>query len=118
MILKNKKGKLNMGLLNTVVLSIILITVLFQVYAEVIPEAQTGGDDLGDAARCADVGCHYNATGVSGDECQLNSTDISTCTASTQSIPLAGLFGSTGIVFTIIIAALLILVVKSSMGSK
>ena len=117
MILKNKKGKLNMGLLNTVVLSIILITVLFQVYAEVIPEAQTGGDDLGDAARCADVGCFYNTSTPSCAN-QTNQTGAGLCTASTQSIPLAGLFGSTGIVFTIIIAALLILVVKSSMGSK
>ena len=80
----HKKGKLNTGVLNTAILAIILLVVLFQIYAELVPEAQTAGDTL-------------NATGV----------------------PLGSLFVSTGVVFVIIMAALLILVVKSFMpGTK
>jgi len=80
----HKKGKLNTGILNTAILAIILLVVLFQIYAELVPEAQTAGDAL-------------NATGV----------------------PLGSLFVSTGVVFVIIMAALLILVVKSFMpGTK
>ena len=80
----NRKGKLNTGVLNTAILAIILLVVLFQIYAELVPEAQTAGDTL-------------NATGV----------------------PLGGLFTSEGVVFVIIMAALLILVVKAFMpGTK
>jgi len=80
----HKKGKLNTGVLNTAILAIILLVVLFQIYAELIPEAQTAGDAL-------------NATGA----------------------PLGSLFVASGVVFVIIMAALLILVVKSFMpGTK
>jgi len=80
----NRKGKLNTGVLNTAILAIILLVVLFQIYAELVPEAQTAGDTL-------------NETGV----------------------PLGSLFTSQGVVFVIIMAALLILVVKAFMpGTK
>ena len=80
----NRKGKLNTGILNTAILAIILLVVLFQIYAELVPEAQTAGDAL-------------NETGV----------------------PLGSLFTSEGVVFVIIMAALLILVVKAFMpGTK
>ena len=80
----NRKGKLNTGVLNTAILAIILLVVLFQIYAELVPEAQTAGNTL-------------NETGV----------------------PLGSLFTSQGVVFVIIMAALLILVVKAFMpGTK
>ena len=79
----HKKGKLGTSVLNTAILAIILLVVLFQIYAELVPEAQSAGDTL-------------NATGV----------------------PLGNLFVSTGVVFVIIMAALLILVVKAFMPSK
>lgn len=77
-----KKGKLSTSVLNTAILAIVLITVLFQLYATLVPEAQTAGDDL-------------NASGV----------------------PLGTFFASTGVVFIIIMAALIILVVKAFMPS-
>lgn len=77
-LMKSKKGALNTGILNTSILAIVLLVVLFQLYANLLPEAQTAGDTL-------------NASGV----------------------PLGNLFVGTGVVFIIIMAALLILVVKA-----
>lgn len=77
-----KKGGLKPGVLNTAILAIILVTILFELYAELVPVAQTAGDTL-------------NASGV----------------------PLGTLFISTGIVFLIIMAALIILIVKAFIPS-
>jgi len=79
-----KKGKLNTGMLNTAILGLVLVTVLFQLYSQLVPTAQTAGDTL-------------NASGV----------------------PLGNLFTSSGVVFVIIMASLIILVVKAFMpGGK
>jgi len=77
-LMKSKKGALNTGILNTSILAIVLLVVLFQLYANLLPEAQDAGNTL-------------NASGV----------------------PLGNLFVGTGVVFIIIMAALLILVVKA-----
>ena len=83
-ILKDRKGALNSGMLNTAILAIILLVVLFELYAELVPEAQDAGDTL-----CS------------------------------SGVPLGGLFEGTGVVFVIIMAALIILVVKAFMpGGK
>ena len=79
----NKFGKLGVGVLQTAILAIILLTVLFTLYADLVPVAQTSGDEL-------------NASGV----------------------PLGSFFTSGGIVFLIIMAALLILIIKSFMSGK
>lgn len=76
--LKSKSGKLSTGMLNQAILGIILLVVIFLLYSELVPEAQSAGDTL-------------NATGV----------------------PLGSLFTSSGVVFVIVMAALIILVVKS-----
>ena len=115
---KNKKGKIGMNFVNTVVLTIILITVLFQVYAEVIPEAQTASSSMNDSQICVAASCAYNA---SYGGCQYNSTFQGNATlqcsiqGSDSFIPLSGTLGVT---YVIIMAALLVLVVKSSMGTK
>lgn len=79
----SRTGKLSTAILNTAILAIVLLVVLFNLYAELVPEAQSAGDDL-------------NATGV----------------------PLGSLFTSDGMVFIIIMAALLIVVVRSFMTMK
>ena len=78
--LKSKAGALTTAMLNTAILAIVLLVVLFQLYAELVPEAQTAGDAL-------------NASGV----------------------PLGSLFTSQGVVFVIIMAALIIVVVRAFM---
>lgn len=78
----DKKGGLKTGVLNTAILAIILLVILFEIYAELVPVAQEAGDSL-------------NSSGV----------------------PLGALFVGTGVVFVIIMAALLILVVKAFIPS-
>jgi hypothetical protein len=79
----DKKGRLQSGILQTAILALVLLVVLFQLYANLVPEAQAAGDTL-------------NASGV----------------------PLGSLFVGGGIVFVIIMAALIILVVKSFLPGK
>ena len=83
-LIRSNKGALATNVLNTAVLAIVLLVVLFQLYSQLIPTAQTAGDAL----------CNSGA-------------------------PLGGLFAGTGVVFVIIMAALIILVVKAFMpGGK
>lgn len=81
----SKKGKIGTGILQTSILAIVLLVVLFQLYAELLPEAQTAGDSLNESLGGANLG---------------------------------PLFVGSGIVFTIIMASLLILVVMSFMPGK
>ncbi len=81
-LLKSRKGVLGTNVLNTAIVAIVLLVVLFLLYAELVPEAQTAGDAL-------------NASGV----------------------PLGSLFVGSGVVFVIIMAALIILVVKAFLPS-
>jgi len=114
----HKKGKLNTGMLNSAVLIIVILVVLFSAYAAIVPEAQTGGDSMGDSAVCAASACTYNASG-SPSTCQWNTTNTSECPNDYDYIPLSGLFAGTGVVFVVVMAALLVLVVKSFFtGSK
>lgn len=78
-----KKGNISTGMINNAILGIVLLVVLFKLYAVLVPEAQTAGDEL-------------NASGV----------------------PLGSLFTSNGVIFLIIMVALIIVVVKSFMKGK
>jgi len=109
--LGKKAKKITAAGVQSAILVIVIIVVLFSVYAAMVPEAQTAGDALNDSNRCGDVGCYWNTSGASGDECQVNSTSISTCTASGESLPLGNIFGSTGVVFVVLMAMLLIVVI-------
>lgn len=81
-LLKSKAG-LSTANINSAILGIVLVVVLFQLYAVLVPEAQTAGDTL-------------NAAGV----------------------PLGSLFTSSGVIFIIIMVALLIVVVRSFLPGK
>ncbi len=106
--LKNKKG-LTTSIIQTSILSLVLLVVLFQIYANITPEAQAAGNNLGNQARCESAGGNF-ATG----SCTTNGS-IEGAAVGFDTIPLSGLFSGTGVVFIIIIAALIILVVKSFM---
>ena len=73
----NKTGRFGTGMIEKAIMGIILLVVLFTVYATLLPEAQTAGDTL-------------NASGV----------------------PFGNLFVGSGVVFIIIMVALVILVVR------
>lgn len=108
----NKKGKISTKLLNAAVLAIVLLIVLFEIYATLIPIAQESGNSMNDSNQCASRGCVYNDT---DDICYILGNKTGGSCAATSSIPLSGLFAGTGVIFVIIMAALLILVVKSYM---
>jgi len=74
---------INEGMLTKAVTGIVLVTVLFSLYAALMPTAQAAGDDL-------------NASGV----------------------PLGSIFTSGGVVFVIIMAALVIAVIAGFMKKK
>ena len=61
-LLKSRKGGLSPGILNTAILGIILLVVLFQLYAELIPTAQDAGDALCNSG--APLGSLFAGTGV------------------------------------------------------
>ena len=116
-----KKGKkLTTGMVQSAILALVIIIVLFGVYAAMVPEAQTAGDSLNDSSRCADVNCYWNSSDI--DCYDDNVTSEVACTESASSLPLASLFGGSGIVFVILMAMLLIVVIvslfKSGKGSK
>jgi len=69
--------------INKAIIGIILLVVLFQLYAVLMPELETSGNAL-------------NASGV----------------------PMGSLFASGGVIFIIIMAALIVLVVKSFTTKK
>ena len=75
--------KLSSGMLSQAIIAIVLLVVLFKLYAALVPEAQEAGDEL-------------NATGV----------------------PLGSLFSANGVVFIIIMAALVISVVLAFLPGK
>lgn len=78
--LTSKNGGLTTSHLSTAIIGIVLLVVLFQLYAALVPEAQAAGN-------------------------QLNSSGV----------PLGSLFTSSGVVFIIIMAALVIAVVLAFM---
>ena len=100
---------INTAFVNKAIITILVIVLLFSIYSAIIPEAQTAGDEMNDSNRCTDVGCYYNIT---DPYCHVNTTNATVCQAPAYSIPLSGLFSSSGIVFLIIMAALLVFLVK------
>jgi len=119
--MKSKKGKISTTVINSAVLVLVLLTVLFQVYANMMPTAQEAGNELNDSNRCEDAGCYYNdsrtvvctLSNVTGED-----TTVCADTAAVNGIPFASLFSGTGIVFLIIMAALIVLVVKNTLSTK
>lgn len=82
--MEHRRGAMSTGMIQTAILALVLLVVLFQLYANLVPTAQIAGNTL-------------NMSGV----------------------PLGSLFASSGIVFYIIMGALIILVVRSFMpGGK
>ena len=110
--------KLNTGIITAAVSTIVVILVLFTAYSTIVPDAGDAGDELGDEARCGDVGCFWNDSRAT--DCTANNLtagDTTAC-ASNYEVPLSGLFSSSGIVFIIIMAMLLIVIVKGIMTKK
>lgn len=113
-LIKSKTARLSTGVLNIAILGIVLLVVLFQLYAELVPEAQAAGDLLGDATKCTDAGGFFN---TSQTACLNGTNPEDIGVVGFSGIPLSGLFSGTGVVFVIIMAALIVLVVKAYLPS-
>ena len=105
---------INTSFINKAIITILVVVLLFSIYSAIIPEAQTGGDEMGDAYLCTELGaCILNATANETYPCRLTANQSLNCTGGqVTSIPLSGLFSGTGMMFVIIMAGMLFLVIK------
>lgn len=120
-----KKGQVSLNKkIEAGAILIIIVIVLFQLYAGLVPEAQKAGEKMNVSNRCAAVGCIYNATTASESgleqDCANNlSAERQVCPNSLgKGIPLSGLFASSGIVFLLIIVGLLLVILKTVLPPK
>ena len=103
---------------------VIIVVVLFLIFAALVPEAQTAGDSLtvNISNRCINAGCDYNATDTSNStiDCKADSSvNASRCLKTIKdAIPLSSLFGGSGIVFLLIMVFLLLTILKTVLPKK
>ncbi len=112
----NNKGKITTKHINTAIIGLLVLVVLFKVLAAVVPLAQAEGDALGDQGQCESLGCFYNASVAS--ECLVSEPlQNETCAGdyNAAKIPLSSLFSGSGVVFIIIMVAFLVIVVRAFM---
>ena len=121
-LLKDRKGQIGKKL-NVVVGVIITIVVLFVLFQSLVPEVQTAGTEFSDATKCTEVSCVVNTT--LDPTCRSNASpqgfggnSSSACTVPFQTVPLASLFSSTGVVVLLLMVFLLLTVIKIAMPSK
>ena len=121
-LLKNRKGQIGKKL-NIVVGVIITIVVLFVLFSNLVPEVQTAGTEFSDATKCTEVSCNFNSS--LDPACRTNATPAGlggnssvACLEKFQTVPLASLFSSTGIVVLLLMVFLLLTVIKIAMPSK
>lgn len=109
----NKKG-ISTSVINTAILGLVVLAVLFSAYSTLVPSAQVQGDSMNASSTCSRIGCYWNDTGADSS-CYQNTSGIGETCRSGGSIPLSGLFSGTGVIFLIVMASLVILVVKGFM---
>ncbi len=113
-LLLNKSGQVKLsGIINTVIVLVVSIVVLFTLFQNLVPEAQSAGTQFSDATKCSDVGCFFN-TSLS-PACVNNSSiegSTQSCPQDVQTVPLAGLFGSQGIIILLLMVFLFLIVIR------
>jgi len=117
--LKNKKAQMGKKI-EGVVLVIILVVILFSMYASLVPEVQTAGATFNASYRCTDVGCFYNTTTASNsgltEDCANNASGTrETCDneIGKSGIPLGNLFLRNGIIVMLVMVALVLITLKA-----
>ncbi len=116
----NKKAQALNKKIEAGAIIVIIVVVLFLLYASLVPEAQKAGDSFNASNLCSQVGCFYNASlldespAVSTNACrQENASNTSNTCFASHTVPLSGLFRADGIVFLIIMVALLLIILKT-----
>ena len=105
------------GFIQKVFLGVILLVVLFAGAAQILPNAQSAGDELSDEGQCNVLDtCTYNTTASSSQPCRTSTNHSQVCAqGQPDGVPLASLLGGNGVVFLAIMAGLVLLVVVSTL---
>ncbi len=114
-LLIDKKGQVMGKKIEIVVVLIITIVVLFQIFASLVPEAQSAGDEFSDATRCGDAGGVFNSSMT--PTCNNNASQEGT-PVTFDAIPIASIFSSTGVVILLLMVALFIGIIRIVMPSS
>lgn len=101
--------------IDTAVVLIVSVVVLFLVFAALVPEAQDAGDRLGDAQLCSNAGGFFN---TSQSACLNTSSANNTGPFAFESIPINSIFSGTGIVIVLLMVALFLGVLKMVMPGR
>ncbi len=107
---KDKKAQIGRRI-TSVAIVVISIIVLFQIFSELVPEAQAGGDRFVSDA-CGDAGCSFD---TSTRICEINSSSEGegiVCPNAVNSPPLSTLFSGTGIVIILVMVGLLLVALR------
>lgn len=99
----------------SIAIVIITIVVLFNVFASLVPEAQSAGDQFSDATRCSDAGGNFN---VSQALCLNGTSPADTGTVNFEAIPVATLFSGTGVVILLLMVFLIIGILRIVLPSS
>ncbi len=105
----NKKAQLGKRI-NAGVTIIITVVVLFLLFADLIPEVQSSGNQLGDAERCSVSGGFFNTT---QSACLNGTSPADTGVVGFDAIPLSSLFSGSGVVVILLMVFLLIIVIQT-----
>ena len=96
--------------INKILIIILTVVILFQVFASLVPEAQSAGTQFGDVQTCSDAGGSFNTTqGL----CLNGTTPADVTLVAFNSIPVNSLFSSNGVVILLLMVGLLIIVVRA-----
>ncbi len=104
-LIKAKKAqKLNKGI--TVAVTIIIsVVVLFTLFSDLVPEAQSAGNEFSDDNKCVEAGCIVNSTFT--NTCRNDTIPSSTvCPFDVENVPLASIFGGTGVIILLLMVTL------------
>ncbi len=118
-IFRSKDGKFDDSTINFAIVGLILLVILLAIYAVLVPEAQTAGNALNVSNQCQAQSCSYNVSGnissFKNANCWATEGDMGVVCAGGEdrTIPLSGLFSGTGVVFVLVMAALIILIVRA-----
>lgn len=118
-LLKSKTAKINASVIEKAIMSLIVLVVLFVAYGTIMPTAQSAGNSMNQSNQCTAAGCTWNSSiTLSCRNATGNESATSTCASGQHVVPLSGLFSGTGVVFLIVMIALILLVVKSYLPKK
>lgn len=104
-------AKVGTGVIGTLVVAVVFLVILFNVYADVVPEAQDAAMNFNSTNQCEVKGCYWNTTNTTAP-CMNTSVGSGVACQVDYEIPLDSLFNPSGAVFVLIMAAALIMVVR------